>query len=225
MADRPIAAIVGWALWCLVALTTAAIAIRRVRHRVNSPRNLSGPLPCLILLGVWLCGYRFMYYDVFLAAVGVVALMTDPRPFFRRSWWPFASWAAIFVGVMLLIENATSPLNVEVTASIHGLKGTIPTSNGSALYDSADVLPRQRRRLSVGHNRGTRSVALVRDLDWLGKPRLRKQPRAERLCAVPMFGRASEIPRPAPLCARRFELFQVGMRANATLADDGAMGG
>ena len=71
VADRPIAAIVGWTLWGIVALTTTAIAVLRVRRPANSPRNLSGPLPCLILLGVWLCGYRFMYYDVFLAAVGV----------------------------------------------------------------------------------------------------------------------------------------------------------
>ena len=59
-----------------------------------------------------------------------IALMTDPQPFFRRAWWPFASWAAIYVGLMLFIENASSPLNVEVTASIHGLKGTIPASSG-----------------------------------------------------------------------------------------------
>lgn len=131
VADRPIAAVVGWILWGLVAVTTCFLAIKNGRGSAGESHNQVGPLPCLVLLGAWLCTYRFMYYDVLLAAVGVVALMTDPRPFFRRAWWPFASWAAVIVGLMLLIENATSPLNVQVTASVHGLKGTMTAADGS----------------------------------------------------------------------------------------------
>ena len=40
------------------------------------------------LLGAWLCTYRFMYYDALVAAVGVVAILADPSPYFRRRWWP-----------------------------------------------------------------------------------------------------------------------------------------
>jgi arabinofuranan 3-O-arabinosyltransferase len=130
VADRPVAAIVGWALWAVVALTTVLLTIRFWR-KPNEHRTLAGPFPCFVLLGAWLCTYRFMYYDAFLAALGVIALMTDPRPFFRKAWWPFASWAAVLVGLMLLIENVTSPLNVEVTASVHGLKGKVTAEDGS----------------------------------------------------------------------------------------------
>ena len=128
VADRPIAGVVGWALWGFVFTSTVAIAIivwRRLRRTSSSSQSLSGPFTAFVMLGMWMCAYRFMYYDVLLAAVAVIALLTDPRPYFRRAWWPFASWAVIFVAVLIVIENVTGPLNVEVTASIHGLKGTV----------------------------------------------------------------------------------------------------
>ncbi|HKB03590.1 MAG TPA: hypothetical protein VKD90_15310, partial [Gemmataceae bacterium] len=91
---------------------------------------LTGPLPAFVFLGAWLCSYRFMYYDTLIAALGVVVLMADPRPYFRRAWWPFASWAPILAGLLLVIENATSPLNVEVSASVMGLRNTITGADG-----------------------------------------------------------------------------------------------
>ena len=36
----------------------------------NGPAFPSGPLAGFVLLGVWLCTYRFMYYDTLLAAAG-----------------------------------------------------------------------------------------------------------------------------------------------------------
>lgn len=121
--NRPIAGIVGWALWGIVFASTVAISWIG-RRRVWNDQKV-GTLPAFVMLGMWMCAYRFMYYDVLLAAVAVVALFAEPKPFFRRAWWPFASWAAIFVGLLLVIENIAGPLNVEVTASVHGLKGTI----------------------------------------------------------------------------------------------------
>jgi hypothetical protein len=134
--DRPVAAVAGWILWGLVAVTTITVAVRG-RRRWSG--EMSGPLPALVLLGAWLCTYRFMYYDVFLAVIGVVVLMSDPRPYFRKAWWPFASWAAIFVGLLFLIENITSPLNVEVTASLHGLKGTVLGPDGASIKTAPAV--------------------------------------------------------------------------------------
>jgi arabinofuranan 3-O-arabinosyltransferase len=124
--DRPIARVAGWGLWFVVAGTTAAVA--RVGRRLDWR---AGPLPGLVLFGAWLCTYRFMYYDALLAAVGVVALMADPRPCFRRSWWPFASWAAVFAGLLLLVENATAPLNLELTGSVMGLRRTVTAADGA----------------------------------------------------------------------------------------------
>ncbi len=124
--NRSIAGYAGWALWGSVTATTILLAIRYRRGQ-----SLEGPYPALILFGAFLGTYRFMYYDALVAALGVVVLLSYPRPFFRKSWWPFASWASIFVASLLLIENATAPLNVEVTASISGLKRTITAADGS----------------------------------------------------------------------------------------------
>ena len=101
-----------------------------MRRKIRTFVTLLSILVAFVLFGAWLCTYRFMYYDVFVAAVGVVTLMADPRPFFRRAWWPFASWVAILVGMLLLIENVAGPLNVEITASVQGLKGTAEGATG-----------------------------------------------------------------------------------------------
>lgn len=137
IADRPIAAIVGWGLWGLIAITTVAVAFRFLRRTKLPP--LRGPFACFILVAAWLCTYRFMYYDALIAALGVIALMSDPHPFFRRSWWPFASWASIIVAALFLIENATAPLNVEITASIQGFKGTASAPDGSTMKTAPTV--------------------------------------------------------------------------------------
>jgi hypothetical protein len=146
---EPIAGLVGWALWLAVAGATVFInwiASRRSGSRQTSvrpedgslatsatgpPVPLTGPLPAFVLFAAWLCTYRFMYYDSLIAAIGVVVLMADPRPFFRVGWWPFASWAPVLVGLMLLVENATSPLNVEMSASVMGFRRTITEPAGS----------------------------------------------------------------------------------------------
>ena len=121
--DRPIAGIVGWALWGFVAWATIVITI--VRRKRTTFATTTGPLVAFVMLGAWLCTYRFMYYDALIAIVAVVALMADPKPFFRRSWWPLASWSMVIIGLLFLVENVTSPLNVEVTASVQGLGGTV----------------------------------------------------------------------------------------------------
>jgi len=118
--NKPIAGYSGWALWGVVAGTTILLAIRKRRGT-----SLEGIYPAMILLGAFLCAYRFMYYDAMIAVLGAIVLMADPRPFFRKAWWPFASWSSILVGMLLLVENATAPLNVDVTANVGGLKRTV----------------------------------------------------------------------------------------------------
>ena len=110
--DRPAVALAGWALWLIVAGVTFAVV------RASRSDGLRPPLAALVLLAAWLCTYRFMYYDSLVAALGVVVLLADPRPFFRREWWPVASWAVAFVGLMFAIENVTVPLRIEVTARV-----------------------------------------------------------------------------------------------------------
>src|SRR5829696_5283526 len=124
--DRPIAWGAGWWLWLVVAGLTVGVARAGRRSEWRT-----GPLPALVLFGAWLCTYRFMYYDALLAAVGVVALLADPAPYFRRAWWPFASWAAFLAGLLLLVENATAPLNLELTGSVMGLRKTVTGGDGA----------------------------------------------------------------------------------------------
>jgi arabinofuranan 3-O-arabinosyltransferase len=130
VADRPVAAVAGWALWLAVAGTTVILTRLRLRRDVVSHSALTGPLPAFVFLGAWLCSYRFMYYDALIAPLGVVVLLADPRPYFRRAWWPFTSWAAILTALLLVIENATAPLNVEVSASVMGLRKSITGPDG-----------------------------------------------------------------------------------------------
>jgi hypothetical protein len=128
--DRPIAGVVGWILWFIVAGVTV-LAVRVWVKRHGSPVPLRGPAGGLVLLAAWLCTYRFMYYDALIAALGVVAILADPKPYFRRGWWPFRSWAPVLAAVLLIVENMTAPLNVEVTAGLHGLRWTVTHPDGS----------------------------------------------------------------------------------------------
>ena len=136
--DRPAAGIAGWALWAVVAGVTV-LAARAWCRRHGSPVPVTGPAGGLVLLGAWLCTYRFMYYDALVAAVGVVAVLADPAPYFRRGWWPFASWAAVLAGLLVLVENGTTPLNVQVTAKVHGLRWTATAADGTTRVEMPTV--------------------------------------------------------------------------------------
>ncbi|HJZ90782.1 MAG TPA: glycosyltransferase family 87 protein [Gemmataceae bacterium] len=129
--DRPIAAVAGWALWLTVTGTTVLVSQICLRREAVSRPALIGPLPAFVFLAAWLCSYRFMYYDSLIAPLAIVVLMADPRPYFRRAWWPFASWASILVALLLVIENATAPLNVELSASVMGLRRPVTGSDGA----------------------------------------------------------------------------------------------
>jgi hypothetical protein len=133
--DRPIAAYAGWTLWAIVAGITALVAWSRRR---DGPVT-TGPLAAFVFLGAWLCAYRFMYYDAMLASLGIFALLADPRPFFRPSWWPAASWATVLVGLLILVENALAPLNFEVTGSVMGLRKTITAPDGATHLSAPTV--------------------------------------------------------------------------------------
>ena len=96
-----IAANVGWALWATVVGVTLVVSQLRLGRRPAGEVPLTGPLAAFAIFGAWLCTYRFMYYDSLIAALGVVVLMADPRPFFRKVWRVRAV-APILVGLLLL---------------------------------------------------------------------------------------------------------------------------
>ncbi len=77
--DRPLAAVVGWALWGLVVGTTAAVALAR-RQAVRATTGYGAAFVCL---GAWASCFHFIYYDCLLAALPVLLLLTEPRRFLR----------------------------------------------------------------------------------------------------------------------------------------------
>jgi hypothetical protein len=70
-------AIRGWALLAAVLEITVLLAVFR-RDEVRKP---TGPPAAFVLLGAWLTCFHFMYYDVLLAALPVLVLLTEPRRF------------------------------------------------------------------------------------------------------------------------------------------------
>jgi hypothetical protein len=74
-----LATALGVSLWGLVVGLTAVAAVWRHRRL----RSLTGPAAAFVLLGGYFACYHFMYYDVLLAALPLVALFAEPRRF-----WP-----------------------------------------------------------------------------------------------------------------------------------------
>lgn len=92
-ADRgsSFAATVGWALWGGVLVATAVIV--RLSHR--EVRRFAGPVAGFAQLGVYLCCYRFMYYDAVLAVLPVAVLVGASRAEFR---WVAVGFAVVLCG-------------------------------------------------------------------------------------------------------------------------------
>ena len=75
--DTPLAKRIAWGLWVVVFATTALI------YRLRADRRPTGLGAGFLLLGAFLTCYRFMYYDMLLALVGIAALFAEPSRFFR----------------------------------------------------------------------------------------------------------------------------------------------
>jgi hypothetical protein len=76
--DTPLARGLAWGLWGTVFGLTAAVYLW-----LADRRRLTGVGAGFLFLGAYLTCYRFMYYDVLLAAAGCAVLFADPRPFLR----------------------------------------------------------------------------------------------------------------------------------------------
>lgn len=138
--DTPLAQFLAWTLWGTVLLLTVMI----YRWRAGPPRH-SGIAAAFLLLGAWLCCYRFMYYDVLLTALPITALLADPRrwlaarPIFLlplespatgvpsiqaaspdkpRFWVYVNSFPLTILAFLYLLENALRELNLQATFAI-----------------------------------------------------------------------------------------------------------
>jgi hypothetical protein len=80
--DTLAATVAGWALLLAVLGTTAAVVLCRREPR----RAITGYPAAFLLLGGWLCCFHFMFYDVVLAALPVLLLLTEPRRYLEPAF-------------------------------------------------------------------------------------------------------------------------------------------
>jgi hypothetical protein len=138
--DRLIVLIASWALWAIVV----EVALRVYCLRGERSIPFTGPLPAMLALTAWMCTYHFMYYDVLLSAFGVCVLLADPRPFFRRqplqpvgaepgrrSVWLVNSFVLTMVMLLVLQENTTRQMRIEITGVVHSLTTARALPNGA----------------------------------------------------------------------------------------------
>ena len=79
----PLAAgLIGWGMLIGVLEATVRLAVQRRREA----RAASGPAAAFLLLGAWMSCYHFMYYDVLLAALPLVLLLADFKPYLQRRY-------------------------------------------------------------------------------------------------------------------------------------------
>ncbi|MCZ2343373.1 MAG: DUF2029 domain-containing protein [Bacteroidales bacterium] len=76
-ASARLANTLGWLLWGAVAVTTTVLYLLCANRRKHTGLGAG-----FLFLGAWLCCYRFMYYDVLIAVVGIFILLAE-----RNLWW------------------------------------------------------------------------------------------------------------------------------------------
>ncbi|WP_149110092.1 glycosyltransferase family 87 protein [Limnoglobus roseus] len=104
------ATLLGWALWGFVFTGTAFVFLRHAARRVPT-----GPLAGFAFLGAYLCCYRFIYYDAFVAAFPLAVLFANPSRLIGPKWWDgLRSVPVLIVAALLLLENHFSPWQYEL---------------------------------------------------------------------------------------------------------------
>lgn len=144
-ADRetPLAPLAAWGLWSAVLGITVNVFVLRAKR---TPTGLGA---AFLFLGAFLTCYRFMYYDLLLALVGVAVLFAEPRRLFRTRVFDISeapveplnpqvrplqrpNSAAVCTGylnsfpltvmlVLFLLDNWLYPWAVEATIDVGGL--------------------------------------------------------------------------------------------------------
>jgi len=146
--ENPLALAASWALWALVLeITLRALALRGSRRL-----PFTGPAPAMLILAAWMCTYHFMYYDALISAFGACVLLADPRPFFRartitgaegpllrvvdrpngrEPTWLVNSFALTAIALMIIHENGTRQMVIEVTGVVHSFTRQRTIANGT----------------------------------------------------------------------------------------------
>lgn len=103
--NHPLPTLLGWSLWTVVFVLTLFV-VWRGRRRMKA---LSGPAASFVLLGAIFSCYHFMYYDVMIAGLPVLLLLTEPRRYLQSAFWRWPNWLSGLVPPLLLLVMVTVP--------------------------------------------------------------------------------------------------------------------
>lgn len=188
--NAPVIDRISWAALIAVAGTTIALSLWRGDRRYHT-----GLGPGFLFLGMYLSGYRFMYYDAMLSLMGITTLVANPAQFlgldrlrhtvgwrkiFAIRWVPIALIGALYLG-----ENVL--LHFGIAMPIEGAEATLgkPFNFEFSIFTPWDTLV----LLALW---GWCAYSLIRGGDW-GEP-TQATPRSDR-SAAPMSGeRMSDSP-------------------------------
>jgi len=146
--NRPLFTAACWGLWLLIVEVTLRVLALRGRGKIP----FHGPLPAMLALAAWMCTFHFMYYDAMISALGVMILLSDPRPYFRLQVWKStdartrvyaSSFVLSLVATLLLYECVARPMRWEMTAAPMEFTGA------RTMHDESTEMS---RRMIVGTN-------------------------------------------------------------------------
>jgi arabinofuranan 3-O-arabinosyltransferase len=134
--NEPYITTLCWSLWGFVFVTTMLITLWK------TDRKWISPVTGFAMLGMLLCSYRFMYYDIMLSSAGVLvcccaALERMPGLIFvlrsqvNQVSLYLASLPMTFLVFLLMAENWFITLGAEITAKLNFM--AYPTTNTSGV--------------------------------------------------------------------------------------------
>jgi hypothetical protein len=100
--DPTIADVAGWTVLGSIFVATVGVALARRRQSSTA----LGPMPAFVLLGMWLCCFHFMYYDMLLVVLPLSVLLLDREYFLLRRW------SAIVPLILVIALYLEYPLNL-----------------------------------------------------------------------------------------------------------------
>ncbi len=121
--DPGVADIAGWTVLASIFVATASLALARRRQSGTA----FGPIPAFVLLGMWLCCFHFMYYDMLLAVLPLSVLLLDREYFLLRRW------SAIVPLLLVIALYLEYPLNL-------GFERFLGTSARGGLWDTCCLI-------------------------------------------------------------------------------------
>jgi len=128
---------------CVAVLLVAVVVTVAVYRLRRAPGNVTGSAAGFLVLGAYLCCYRFMYYDAVLALFPLAVLAAEPRRLARgvyrlrpvggTGWGGFCSVNALVptaFAALVLCENVLMSLALEVSLAFGALAGISPVNVG-----------------------------------------------------------------------------------------------